>query len=923
MTDVLLDGKVVDHPDDQIASDWQAGKVQLIAGKSYQLRLSDGSYGHATPEHLAGALKAGASFASRDEALADAHAKEEEGRIGGLGGSLAAGAYGFASQATLGASDYLQKKIIEGEVGAIHALGFAKGTPDLAEQAKAEFSTARKEQQEYHPIATGVGEVGGAIALTAALPGVGIVGKAKTATEGANLLTRIAARTAAHAVVGGLEGAQYGVAKAISDDAIEDHALTAEHILAEVGPNALWGGALGGGLGALGSVASETLRAYRAPRQALVDALERGAGSNEDMAAVAGRAIDAPPAEGLGAKVKEYAAKISAAASGKDPEAILNVWNNRGEIAEAEAVRDQAIRDVRTHGDSILTASKDVEEVWKRGMKRSFMASQLEGVDAAEAANRARALSDHVIERLNGMIDEGGRYGGKSAVTNTLEVAHGLSHRLDEAIKAGDVGEMYGLTDDLKKAIGKPTSKAARLIPGAQADELMAMQVSERQQAWKDMYSTLQVGLEDEGTWKEMGATQKRVNRAYSALIDARQRFNSSLVTDIGRDPSDPWSRAQGIDPAKVGGYVRGLINPEKDLTHKAVREYLAGSQELSQAFKESFDLPPDKVRAVDQIASSAKAFSDSLATAEKSLVLTNQFEELRRVASGNSMTAAATIGGLAHGIGGGVVGLALGKVAKAFSHPADSIMQLARIEQMARNSDSRIVRALRGLSGEAKRSAGVDASTYARKSGQVAKLAANPQLVTDRITTNLGEMKRTAPKLADSLTMTGVAGLAFLRSKLPPVPAGDMLNPNAKPTSPPRAQQEAWLRYYEAVKDPLSVVEDLKNRRLSVEGIETLKTVYPNLYARVQAKTMDEMASGRMRDLDSQQRMGLGILLDLPLPELQPGYIQARQAAYQALGMPKPGGGAGGAPKRKIDITKTRPTTSTERVEGGQAQGG
>ena len=131
----------------------------------------------------------------------------------------------------------------------------------------------------------------------------------------------------------------------------------------------------------------------------------------------------------------------------------------------------------------------------------------------------------------------------------------------------------------------------------------------------------LQVGLEGRARLGQDGRRQAQVNKAYTGLIDSRQRFNSALTTDIGRDASDPWNKAYGIDPAKVGGYVRGLMNPEKDLTHQAVKDYLSSTKTLAQTFAEQFDLPSGKLASVQKIADSAQAFQDTLDKAGKSLL--------------------------------------------------------------------------------------------------------------------------------------------------------------------------------------------------------------------------------------------------------------------------------------------------------------
>lgn len=939
MTDAVdkATGKVVDIPDAELHEAWKSGAVSLLANRAYQLRLPNGSYGHATGAAVKQALDAGATFAPKTEAeayFAQKAANAEQDRRESVSGGAPGAFLGEAvSAATGGLADVVLPKQAGLLTKGLQALGVhtAAASPEAAEQGVRDYRAYGREQS---PIATAAGGITGFVASAAAVPEIAAEGLA--ARLGGGVAARIATRAAASGIKATLEGAAIGATQTISDAAIEDHPLTAAHFLANVGGNALWGGALGVGLGALGAGVTALRGAARESAEAAAPSLERAlrsSGAADDVGTVAAKAIGVDtPADGLGAKVRDWYSKVAGAVSGKDPEAIKAftgdvgqkgsaAYENRKLLSEAEEIRDQSMRDLREHGDTLMKASGSTNEIWDRGLKRSYISKLVGDVDSTEAANRSRSLADHAITKLNEMIDDGDTYGNVAASKRTLTVAHDISHKLDKAIAGGDVGEMYALADDLKKAIGKPTSAAARLLPQAMGDELSSLQTRARQMAWKDLYATVQVGLEDEGVWGKMGAAQKQVNQAYSSLIDARKRFNSSLVTDIGRNPEDPWSRAQGIDPGKVGGFVRGLLDPEKDLTHQAVRDYLANTQKLASAFRDSFDLPAAKLAQVEQIGQSAAAFQKTLDKASKTLSLVNQFETIRNVAGGHASMAGAALGTMAHGMGGGIAGLALGKVAGLFTRPADAIMQVARVERMARENGGRIDKTFLGFTRGAKQStAGVDVGSFARKSAQVRALASQPDALVDRVATNVQPVRDHAPKLADAMVATTMAGLALLKDKLPGAPPGDPLDPGRRPPDPPAAQRVAWLRYYDAVKDPLSVVDDLRDGRLSPEGVEVLKTVYPPLYDQVHQKAFEAMASGKLKDLDPQQRMGLGLLLDLPLPELSPGYITARQAAYAAQPSPDapPPGGPGGKKTRPINLAKKTPTLAAQRVEAG-----
>ena len=928
MADVIdnASGQVVQLPDDQVHDAWKAGKASLIADADYQLRFPNGAYGFVKGSEAGAHVQSGAAFvapAEAQSALAERAAFERHNRLEGESlGPIGAGLAGGISQATFGLSDLA-------------------GSALLGDH----FKEIRQYQEEEHPYASAIGEGLGAAALTAATgvgglaerAGAGLVGDAAS-----TLVGRVAQRAAIASARGLVEGAQYGIAKAASDDAFADHRLTAEQILASVGTNALLGGTLAGGLGGLGGIFSE-LRGggSRALAQTMspaveasgaAEALAEGAVSaahaptDRDLAAVAARAMgQGEPAEGLGAKVREWYARGAGAVSGKDPELIRNVLENRADLLDADATRDAASRAIRGHVDNILKSNRDLGEIWERGVKRSYIAKAVEGVEPEVAAKAANDVVDRTFIELYRMGEDPDAFGGAAALKNAMKVAKGVQNKLAEAVEAGDVGEMYGLVDDLKKGIGKYAKGAANQF--SSTDELASMQIKARAAKYLELYNGLRSSLEDETTWGEMGAKQKAINAAYTQQLDAASRFNRALTTEIGRDEANPFRAAKGVDPAKADSYVRNLTNPSQDLTHKAVLDYVDGSRRLAEAMSEAFDLPAQKVAQVDAIRDAATAFRSTLDDTTQRLQTVNQFQQLKEQTAGHASGLGFLVGHMAHGAPGGIAGLALGKVASVFTRPADTIHQLAVIEKMVRTSDNRIARAIRSFGrGEARRAAAPALDTFPRRAAKVERMAADMAGVSTRVGASVANLRRTAPRMADALTASALAGVTFLQSKLPPARPGDPLAPAAKPPLPTPAQRASFLRYDEAVRDPLRVVENLRDGRLSLEGVETLKTVYPSLYQRVREHAFDAMQAGHLSDLTSQQRLGMSILLELPTPELSPEYVMQRQAAYaQAFGGLGPAGIGADEPQqpkphrsKPVDLSKQAALLPADRLEAG-----
>lgn len=135
-----------------------------------------------------------------------------------------------------------------------------KGTELFSGKEKAdEVRQALSAIEEEHPtISTGAELVGGL-----AIP-TGIIGKGAGAVVGkvapgllASAGGRIAAKGIELGLQGSTEGAIFSVGHQLSEDALGDHETTAEKLLAAAGKGALWGGAIGGGLGLAGGAVSE------------------------------------------------------------------------------------------------------------------------------------------------------------------------------------------------------------------------------------------------------------------------------------------------------------------------------------------------------------------------------------------------------------------------------------------------------------------------------------------------------------------------------------------------------------------------------------------------------------------------------------------------------------------------------------------
>lgn len=161
------------------------------------------------------------------ETTPERQAREAQGRLeertSGIANTLTAGAQALARGATLGISDVARRVL---------------GSSDDVREAR--------ELQEAHPIAATLVEIGGALIPGGAIGQLGHAAEAAVLGEGAGLARSVAAR----AVGSAAEGAVYGAGNAVSQLAMSEDPLTAEHIASALSSNMLLGGGIGGVAGA-------------------------------------------------------------------------------------------------------------------------------------------------------------------------------------------------------------------------------------------------------------------------------------------------------------------------------------------------------------------------------------------------------------------------------------------------------------------------------------------------------------------------------------------------------------------------------------------------------------------------------------------------------------------------------------------------
>lgn len=171
-------------------------------------------------------------------------------------------------------------------------------------------------------------------------------------------------------------------------------------------------------------------------------------------------------------------------------------------------------------------------------------------------------------------------------------------------------------------------------------------------------------------------------------------------------------------------------------------------------------------------------------------------------------------------------------------------------------------------------------------------------------------------PKLHDAMVGQVQRGIAFLDSKAPKPTILQSMLPGDGVWRPSKAQLDEWGKYVHAVGDPASVLEDLAKGHVTLEGAETLRVVYPELFAEGQ-RLLLQAAPQMQKSLPYPTRVAISILYRIPVDgSMQPGHLQYLQQGQ----IPASGAPAGGPPGAGGAAPPASPPSLTGPIKLGQS---
>ena len=839
----------------------------------------------------------------------------------------------------LATPDQIKNVALENEYGdrekTAAVLGLARslsfGLSDVAARGLG-YEELVREIKERNKLGTGFGEIGGiavplllsggtiALAKGAQVGGKGVLAAAragsavekrlasalaKTAlSEGEKTLGKqIALKAIPRAAGSAVEASFYGAGQRLSETALGDPETNAEKLIAHYGLNSLLGAAEGGliGLG-FGGLTGTT----QAISPFLISKGRIGYEELRKKIPFYGEKAIEKKREGIIAKLRPEDQKIARevfVAAKDDPvqkalldDALLNTFEREADQNAYYLALKDHISDVNSALRKFnKTRQSEIAKNLKGDVRKLENLSEELGLDGV-SLETARGAGAQVLSDFRGFIK-----GMKSQpeiykpfYTKKLEIAaKGFKKQLD---KQTDAFGVWQLIDQYKDdAVGK-LAKFGRNVSPEDEEAISII---------KQIRSTFKRNLEDTEIWGEAAARQASINDAYSKFLHLAKPTNAKapfrkyfMVSEIGRT----GEMIAELDPRKVDTWLKS-----SDKSRQFRRS------EVMQDFLEATDSMLDQISKTNVAVLGDDAGVKSLKLAQQRVQALKE-ETLRRFILGNQlrrlgwdiehnpfvraqMSAVKNIGSILPIPGAHTAAQIVANAIDQTKPPIAKFERLARIENMLKTVDDRIANAMdkfltsKRVSGVPKfvgklsvplvTKAGLQEgkTDYDNRINEIMALANDPQKLASQLDLSTSALSQVAPLMATQMSRKLANGVAFLQTKVPQNPFGS-LDSDWQPSD---FERSTFERYYSGVIEPMTVVEDMEDGILNIEGLEALKAVHPALYNKLSESAFEKISTNE-KEIPYDKKIMASMVFEMPFDKtMDPSFISYIQGSYAA----------------------------------------
>ncbi len=379
-----------------------------------------------------------------------------------------------------------------------------------------------------------------------------------------------------------------------------------------------------------------------------------------------------------------------------------------------------------------------------------------------------------------------------------------------------------------------------------------------------------------------LGEFSPQMKQAADIMGGARTNLSKlkefeSTMNNMLRDKD--FKSMTGEDFAKVARYLQGN-DPEK------FQKMLSGTMEQAGALDSINKLS----NPVEKLVALKKAAGHDITEDMQRLASMNpEFEKLHQLSqtqSSQSRAGDSLLGGrgpsrslMAYMIGGPklAVGLRMLSKVKEGINPYSALQMLTNVEQAA-NKGAKVINKAIDMSVKAITSPTAQRATQLilskqplaerrdsfKQRSQMLSQFTTPDSALRLSQQMVGEMGH-APMVYGALTGKVAQIGQFLATKMPkdPLAASNVLGTSSQ-WQPSDSDLAKFERYYEAAQNPASTIKRVADGSVTQEEMETLQTIYPNIYNRLQSQVMDAIVN-RGEEMAYQQKLKLSQMFNMP----------------------------------------------------------
>lgn len=791
----------------------------------------------------------------------------------GAGNLLKTGVEGALRGATFHGSDVLEQ-----------ALGISSGE-------------AIRGREKYNPSTATLSELGGAVGSSFVDPlaptavvgrlGAGIAERLapRALGEGATLAAKVlnaSGKIAARGAGSLVEGALYSSGQQLGEAALGDPESNAEKVISNIGLGALYGGVLGG-LVKTGELALPA--AYGGAAKAISNLYQKFTGkasaaeeaSTSDATSNLKQVITPEPYQ------SSPMSKLLSVMTGKPEEQVLEDLS-RGSSGEVMTPQERKA--------FAATARDTIQEVWDTTKK--INKSLFEGPRAEEIGALTRNIEPEVVgqelSRLQSVVDEHAeamRADPDTYNQGAAKYLEKISSRVQSAIDEPENVDKILKINNIKKDLD---GRAKRLL-----NPLKPTEEQESGQLLKDVAQSFRDSLENEDIFGANGARQAEINKSYADYKNAQSLFQKYFME---KSPGITRFVASGT---KLDALFNAINDPVRGAPRlDAARKFFDAAKELGEQAKkthlstsfENADVQPlvDKIQASNVNFDRAKNITQEAPGGFGAL--TDWFHPVSAVV----------------------------RLAKSSLNPQALAGQLANIERAAQKTSSKIENAVADIvkPGILTRAAGplgeMSSEVFQERRKEIEERNQSPEDTIDKSEWATRDIYPVAPNIGQAIQTKMNLGSQFLSSKLPKGPPPMPLD---KPYKPTPSDISKFNQYYRIVHRPLAALDDLREGKVRDETIETLSTVYPNLYNEMKTSLMDQITEkiSKKDNLDYQKRLALSRFMGMPLDSSGlPQVFMANQVVLAKHAAMKAAEEAGHAKGMSNITLSSRSQTMTQR---------